>query len=419
MVAIARYTAALLLGLMCWGYWGNSGNSQAAAAHLPAVAMAEPMDSATSPAADAAIALERLFTQPLDESWFTPQFLRQVPYRQIQGVLAQIAQGLGAYQSVAATQDGYEVKFAGGLVTAQILLAADGQIAELLFQPPIVPLTPEEAIAAFEASPHQVSLLITRNGDPLAELNADLPLAVGSSFKLAVLAALRAKIEAGTRRWDEVVTLQPQWKSLPSGMLQDWPDGSSLTLETLATLMISVSDNTATDALVHIMGRQAVESRAPHNQPFLTTREAFVLKNPENGMWLERYRQGDTVARRQVVAELGDRPLPNKALFAGDPVAPDVEWFFTARELCRLVNEVAALPLMRINPGVASPQRWSQVAFKGGSEPGVLNMTTQLIGAAGETYCMAATWNGETALDEAALMQTYRSIVLGLREGES
>ncbi|MFL9455456.1 serine hydrolase [Tolypothrix bouteillei VB521301_2] len=47
--------------------------------------------------------------------------------------------------------------------------------------------------------------------------------------------------------WKDVVQLQPSEKSLPSGMLHTWPDGSYLTVQTLASLMISLSDNTATD----------------------------------------------------------------------------------------------------------------------------------------------------------------------------
>ena len=413
MAAIARCTITLLLALLCWV--SPFSVSSSVVAPLSAVAMSEPVDSATRPGPAPAIALERLFTQPLQATWFTPQFLRQVPARQIQSILTQFTQELGDYQRVAAVQDSYEVEFTGGLIPAQILLTADGQVAELLLQPPVVALSPEAAIAAFEASPHQASLLITRNGEPLVDVNADLPLAVGSSFKLVVLSALQRQIASGLRRWDEVVALQPAWKSLPSGMLQDWPNRSALTLETLATLMISVSDNTATDALVRIVGRQTVEAHAPRNQPFLTTREAFALKNPENSPWLERYRQGDIQVRRQVVAELSDRPLPDKALFAGGPVALDVEWFFTPSELCQLMGEVAALPLMQVNAGVAAPGRWAQVAFKGGSEPGVLNLTTQLTSAAGETYCVAATWNGAIALDEAALTRTYRGLLLGLR----
>lgn len=246
----------------------------------------------------------------------------------------------------------------------------------------------------------------------------DAPLAVGSSFKLAVLAALQERVEAGERAWDEVVTLEAAWKSLPSGLLQDWPEGSALTLETLATLMISVSDNTATDALMHTLGREAVEAQlGERNRPLLTTREAFVLKTPAHADLLARYREGDEAARRRVLEEAAARDLPDPLSFPTEPTALDVEWFVSARELCALIAEVSELPLMSVNPGVADPDRWTRVAFKGGSEPGVMNLTTYLEGDA-STYCVSVTQNREDApLEEARLLGLYGGLLAALGEG--
>jgi len=71
-----------------------------------------------------------------------------------------------------------------------------------------------------------VSLLITADGKETDSIAPDDKMAVGSAFKLAILAALDDQIAAGKHRWDEVVTLQHDWKSLPSGELQNWPDGT-------------------------------------------------------------------------------------------------------------------------------------------------------------------------------------------------
>ncbi|MBD0336950.1 MAG: serine hydrolase, partial [Cyanobacteria bacterium Co-bin13] len=260
------------------------------------------------------------------------------------------------------------------------------------------------------------SLLVLQGEQELANVNAEQPLAVGSAFKLAVLAALRGEIEQGQRRWDEVVALQPDWKSLPSGLLQDWPDGTALTLETLATLMISLSDNTATDTLIHTLGRQPIESLSSRNRPFLSTREFFALKNPQNASVLEQFRAGDEAERRTLLGALAEAPLPSVNVFAGDPVAPDVEWFFSAQELCALMAQVDDLPLMQVNPGVADPQSWAATAFKGGSEPGVLNLTSQVQSRSGTPYCVSATWNSSSqSLDEAALTQLYSGILTGLQ----
>lgn len=105
-------------------------------------------------------------------------------------------------------------------------------------------------------------------------------------------------------------------------------------------------------------------------RPFLTTREAFVLKGDEE--LLELYRQAGEEGRRALLSQLASEPLPSPEILASGPRALDVEWFITATELCGLMEQVQDLPLMSINPGVAHPQDWSRVTFKGGSEPGVI-----------------------------------------------
>jgi hypothetical protein len=126
---------------------------------------------------------------------------------------------------------------------------------------------------------------------------------------------------------------------------------------------------------------------------------------------LQRYRAGD----RGVLAELADAPLPEAGLFGNDPVEQDVEWFFTPKELCGLMKQVADLPLMSVNPGVADPSQWQRIAYKGGSEPGVLNLTTWLE-ADGKTYCVSATWNNpDAALEEIQFFTLYGGVIEGLR----
>lgn len=409
-------------------------------------------------------ALERLLTsEQIQANWFLPSFLEQVSPEQVQDVVEQLTRNFGEFQTVEETPDGFDVQFADGTVTAQIRITPEGQIAGLFFQPPVVPISLNRAIALMQNAPYATSLLVTKIGltpassnleasdsassnsvvslasldsetsglasadleladlhssTDLAAVNADEPLAVGSAFKLAVLAALKNQIEEGHQQWDTVVQLQPEWKSLPSGMLQDWPEGTNLTLDTLATLMISISDNTATDALIDILGRETVEALASQNRPFLTTKEAFILKNPDNARLRRRYTAGNEATKRRVLQDVEDSPLPGKSLFSAAPIAPEVEWFFTARDLCNLMATVEDLDAMHVNPGVANPRDWEQIAFKGGSEPGVLSLTTGLHDAEGNAYCVSATWNSpDQPLDEGVLTQFYESVIAGLRVG--
>ena len=362
-------------------------------------------------------AIERLFTaQTIQSNWFASSFLAQVPISQVEQIIISLKTSLGTYQGVQEDGKDYRVIFERGSVSTQIVLDAGGQITGLLFGPPRAKVgNLNEATEQFKALPGKVSLIVLEGNSERAALNATTPLAVGSAFKLAVLNALQIQIAAGKRSWSDVVELQSSWKSLPSGILQTWPDGSRLTIETLAALMISQSDNTATDSLIHLVGREVIEAVAPRNRPFLTTRELFILKSSNHEALLKRYQSDDQAQRRAVLNEVDKLPLPELSDIGSTPKALDAEWFFTAQELCGLIEKVADLPLMSINPGVASAKDWERVAFKGGSEPGVLNLTTWLKAKNGKTYCVAATWNNDVPLEEGRFMALYSGLLESLK----
>ncbi len=362
--------------------------------------------------------LRLLFTRDsVATAWFTPRFLEQVSAEQVRQLVTQLKQQYGALLNVTGRGTEYEVVLERAQVPARITLDARGRIAGLFFGPPVPQVVSFEALLdSLQRLPGTVSLFVQQNGRPFLTLRPDTPLAVGSAFKLAVLLTLRRAIEAGRHRWDEVVRLRPEWKSLPSGFLHTWPDHAPLTLHTLAALMISRSDNTATDALIHLLGRPAIEAHTPRNRPFLTTREAFLLKNPVNRTWARRFLAADSTTRRKLLPQLQSLPMPDETLFAGGPVLLEVEWFFTTRELCTLMTAVYDLPLTQINPGPARREDWQLVAYKGGSEPGVLNFTTYLIENQNRHYCVSATWNHPTErLDRARFLGLYQRLLQQLR----
>lgn len=360
-------------------------------------------------------ALERLFTsQEIKNEWFAPTFLAEIPITQIINIINDLKNQLGTFQEVENSGNNFIVNFSQGSVLTQINLNDKGQITGLLLQQPNVNISDlEDAIAEFKKMPGEVSFIVKENSSILADLNAKKRLAVGSAFKLAVLKILKAQIASGEKLWSDVVQLQADDKSLPSGILQTWPDNSPLTLQTLATLMISLSDNTATDILIKQVGKDNIESiSSPLNRPFLTTREAFILKSSRNRQLLERYRKSDQKKRRVLLARLRNKQLPDVSEFTGNPRALDVEWFYNPEELCELMEEVQDLPLMSINPGIANPNNWQRVAFKGGSEPGVVNFTTWLQGNNGKQYCVVATWNNSDApVDELKFAALYGGVI--------
>ena len=367
--------------------------------------------------------LTRIFgTEQVDAALFAPEFLAQVPTATLQKSLADFQKQFGAFVHVEWTGPRPQVVYERGILDVKAFQVDDqGRVTSLL----IAPVTPEvnfksweEAQAALAALPGQVSLLVwdVTNGKTVAALNPSRLLAVGSTFKLAILAEVQAQVSRGERAWTDEVVLTDVDRSLPSGTLQDAPANSRYTLRDLAARMIRESDNTATDLLLRVVGRAGVEARLGQTA-MPNTREAFALKNPVNLELLRAYRAAglNRDARRAVLAQAAIAPLPGAALFAAGPVARDEEWFVTAERLCTLMNTVAALPETRQNPGVANLADFQAVSYKGGSEPGVLNLTTQLTTKAGGTYCVSATWNDARGLNDTRFLALYGGLLKLLR----
>ena len=362
--------------------------------------------------------LEALMTpNGLAADRFDARFLAQVSFAEVEGLVASLIAKHGALQRIDRAGDGFTLRFAKANLPTTITLDKDGRIIGLWFGAAETLGSIADLSSEIQSLPGATALLVVSDGKDIVAHAAEHPLAVGSAAKLAVLVAVRNAVEQGRLRWDQVVLLDPAWKSRPSGQLQDWPDGTSLTLATLANLMISVSDNTATDALIRIVGREAAEAVSPANTPFPTTRELFTLKTTTNAPLRAEWLAGDANARRAILDGIANEPLPSASAISSN-VTHEVEWFFTARELCRLLDQTADLPSVSINPGVASAKAWKSVAYKGGSEIGVLNLSTRVVDKDGRVHCVVASWNDDAALDDDRLIAPYRGILNRLAERE-
>ncbi|WP_340119577.1 serine hydrolase [Pelagibius sp. 7325] len=384
---------------------------------LLVVGMMFTLASAMAVSATPESTLEALFRdESVAEDRFAESFLAQVPAAQVAQIVAALKRDLGLLERTEARGTDFTLHFTKGTVRARLSLDGDGRIAGLWFGE----ATPAGGIAslaaAIRALPGRTSLLVVSDGKAVESQQAETPLAVGSAMKLAVLDALRRAVADGRLSWSQVVELDPAWRSLPSGQLQAWPAGTPLTIASLAHLMISISDNTATDALIRLAGREQVEAVTPRNAPFLTTREAFVLKAAKGAALRRQWTAGDAPARRALLATLAEAPLPAAGDLTATPT-PEIEWFLSAKELCTLLDATADLPSVGINPGLADAEDWQAVAYKGGSEPGVLNLSTRVVGRDGRVHCVVATWNDERPLDEQRLFGPYRGLLARLAAG--
>lgn len=251
---------------------------------------------------------------------------------------------------------------------------------------------------------------------PLAAAHADEQFAIGSIVKLYILDELAAQVATGKRRWSDVVPLSHQ--SFSSAGTANWPKDTPVTVQSLANWMISVSDNSATDTLIHLLGRKNIEARmraAGHsavsrNIPLLTTVEAFALKGDNFAAERVAFIASDDQAQRALIDAKADRLILSNVdgvSFSGGPRFIDsLEWFASPSDIARVMIDLrtrgsdTAMSAMAINNGVgggpAAP--WSYLGYKGGSELGVVAMS--LLGqrkSDGKWFVVTASWNNPDA----------------------
>lgn len=243
-------------------------------------------------------------------------------------------------------------------------------------------------------------------------------LAIGSTFKLYILGALQRAVGLGVASWNEILPIREEWKSLPSGLMQSLPAGEAVKLYEYAEKMISISDNTATDHLLHFLGRDEVANmlaRMGNNhgklsEPFLATNEMFKLKWAVDPVKTQNYLRQDVAGRIEILQSLKEVPLGQVGKNGVDWEKPtlinELEWFATTTENCEamfwLANtnnpEVRSI-LSKNVPFVdftSSDSHWAFAGYKGGSEPGVISMTFLLESKKGNRACLSVSWNNET-----------------------
>lgn len=89
-------------------------------------------------------------------------------------------------------------------------------------------------------------------------LDADGVYPTASAYKVFVLAELLRQVREGTLRLDSRYPLCDLDKAIGSGVLRLMDDGLGATVRDYATLMMILSDNTATDFLFRLVGRENI-----------------------------------------------------------------------------------------------------------------------------------------------------------------
>lgn len=93
-------------------------------------------------------------------------------------------------------------------------------------------------------------------------VDEDTPYGMASTFKVPILVELMSRVDAGELSLDDMVSVQPNDQHVGSGLLSDlWAPGMEMSLHNLATFMIILSDNSATDMLIDRLGADAITAR--------------------------------------------------------------------------------------------------------------------------------------------------------------
>ena len=221
--------------------------------------------------------------------------------------------------------------------------------------------------------------------------NADAPFLTASVFKIPVLVEVFRQAEAGGLNLDDTVTISRKAKLPGSGVLKEMSDGLAVTARDLAMLMTVVSDNTATDLLLDLVGKDAVNATLrrlglERTRVDLTCREIlYNLLDPES----VRAAEADVSTFRSWKVNLQSKSLT-------DLTHNDLS---TAREMSRLLEMIhdgrAAGPqscavmitlLKRQQVNDRIPlflPRSTEVAHKTGELPGIRNDAGIVYGPSG------------------------------------
>jgi len=371
------------------------------------------------------------------QAHFDSGFLAQVSPDQINSLLEEVSVRLGASLTGVLWQyparDPVTLRAVadiGGLQSAvSISVDSAGLISGLLlmpYQPP--PTSWAQVDQDLGALAPDASLLVARvspggSCTPVHQVAASTARPLGSMFKLFVLGALAHQIAAGRVSWTQELTVTDALKSPGSGSLQDDPDGTRISVQQTAAKMISISDNTAADMLIHLAGRSAVQAQdrqwsdhAALNVPFLTARESLLLKIINYPALANHYLSLAPGQRAAFLASSVD-PLPfNQAQLQNlsqawtEPRDIDtIEYFASPDDICRAfagLRQLAAQPALAPLGSILSanngdieldPVQWPTVWFKGGSEPGVLTLGYLATNSKGQTFVVVGMLADPTA----------------------
>lgn len=130
-------------------------------------------------------------------------------------------------------------------------------------QPKPVPAWLDRRVRAEAAGFNGNVYLYAKNLDTGAvyDFGGDEPVRTASTIKVAVMVEAFARVAEGKAKWSDELVLSKAARYAGSGVLNDLTDGLRLSLRDAVTLMMTLSDNTATNMVLDYLTTDAVNAR--------------------------------------------------------------------------------------------------------------------------------------------------------------
>jgi len=117
------------------------------------------------------------------------------------------------------------------------------------------------------------------------EHHAQEPFTAASTIKVPILVALYAGVDRGDIHLETEVRVQPEDQVGGSGVIHLFSPGAPFTLRDLATLMITVSDNSATNMIIDRLGMERINGvlQAMGMEKTRVVSKLMIVRSPSTG----------------------------------------------------------------------------------------------------------------------------------------
>lgn len=238
------------------------------------------------------------------------------------------------------------------LVAATVLLIAPVQARAALVPGPLADLQSQLSVMSLHAPGHVAMEIKDIATGFISGVNSSASMPAASTIKIPVMVEVFRQLAEGTFDFNTLVTLRGSDKDWGSGSLCDHRAGSRYPVSELLTAMITVSDNTATNMLIRLVGRTNI-NRTMVSMGLEHTRLADYIRTDGNGIrYSLRSSPADMVllleqmAKEQLIDEWSSREMV--AILSGqrhntlipEPIPDDVQIAHKTGTLHDTLNDV-------------------------------------------------------------------------------